>query len=601
VASLADLIRQARTAHVHRTVVLDGDYRQAQGWQLPTTASLSAAYEAVIERAEALAHEFGVLAQPVREAVAALAPVVDPAAGLDEVWAGYERAAGALRDVLDLRPHDDVCTVVATPDLLRILVPGSGDLDGAAFLAVIGEVHRRTRAAGHAPTVHQLVAEQATHTLLTGGARTGGPYRTWGTSGFRDHQTYMSVTDPGEGHLDGTLRDVRNLDGVIVHIEHLERGAEQDRSVVEPYRIPHPHAVARIRLALGDDAPSSSYVGRPVFETDAEKGMLKTVHTVAAACSELFSDGLSECKIAIEGVTTTQAIRFMRALSAAVRRDRFTQVLSAAFNLNTPLTDDRRGRPLSRWAGSPRLSAGLVGIEITRAGRFDKVTWDGTADSYPSGCVLEQLAFDEALSLVHLAHSAGLLTYYSAGFRFEHLPRAVYTGVDGVGVGGAQILRYMDKATGHHGPFVPDNIRRILAVRDEAAADPRGRAAALLSRLDRMHYELSLDVGDVARRQRLFGLLRTGEPTPAALGAMLDELRHVEELPPDTAHPLRSWVHRLEQGGARTVFAATVPHCNAVLRRLSAAARRNDLEHLSEQLTALHDGVTGSQVQQDAA
>jgi uncharacterized protein (UPF0264 family) len=274
----------------------------------------------------------------------------------------------------------------------------------------------------------------------------------------------MSVTDPGEGHLDGTLRDSRYLDGVIVHIEHLERGAHQDRDAVEPYRIPFPHMVGRVRLALGDDAPSSSYVGRPVFETNAEAGMLKTVHTVAAACSELFAEGLTECKIAIEGITATQAIQFMRALSAAVRRDRFSQVLSAAFNLNTAIPDDRPAG-LTREPVSPRFAAGLLGIELALAGGFDKVTWDGTGDSYPSGCVLEQISASEALTLVHLAHEAGLLTYFSAGFRFQHLPRAVETGVDGVGVGGAQILRYMDKATGHHGPFVPENIGCILATR----------------------------------------------------------------------------------------------------------------------------------------
>jgi hypothetical protein len=37
------------------------------------------------------------------------------------------------------------------------------------------------------------------------------------------------------------------------------------------------------------------------------------------------------------------------------------------------------------------------------------------------------------------------------------LQDAVYTGVDGIGLGGAQILRYMDKQTGMHGPYVSYN------------------------------------------------------------------------------------------------------------------------------------------------
>ena len=41
----------------------------------------------------------------------------------------------------------------------------------------------------------------------------------------------------------------------------------------------------------------------------------------------------------------------------------------------------------------------------------------------------------------------------SAGFKFGgHIPQAVFAGTDGIGIGGAQILRYMDHSTGHQGP-----------------------------------------------------------------------------------------------------------------------------------------------------
>jgi hypothetical protein len=39
-------------------------------------------------------------------------------------------------------------------------------------------------------------------------------------------------------------------------------------------------------------------------------------------------------------------------------------------------------------------------------------------------------------------------------FKFQHIADAVYAGVDGIGIGGAQILRYMDYETGMHGPYV---------------------------------------------------------------------------------------------------------------------------------------------------
>src|SRR5699024_4637476 len=115
------------------------------------------------------------------------------------------------------------------------------------------------------------------------------------------------------------------------------------------------------------------------------------------------------------------------------------------FNINAPLLDDRpevvsvTGEP--RWARTQR-EIGLLGVEIAAAAGFDKVTWDGTADTYPSRCITDQLTKPVAVELVHRAHEAGLLTYYSAGFRFSNIPDAVTTGVDGIGIGGAQILRY---------------------------------------------------------------------------------------------------------------------------------------------------------------
>ena len=120
---------------------------------------------------------------------------------------------------------------------------------------------------------------------------------------------------------------------------------------------------------------------------------------------------------------------------------------------------------------------------------------------------MEPLTHAEALELVHRAHERGLRTYFSAGFRFPHIPLAVYTGVDGVGIGGAQILRYMDSRTGYHGPFQPENITRILAIRDEAAHSPLGRAAALLARLDWLHSQDRLNEHQEQYRAELYDAL----------------------------------------------------------------------------------------------
>jgi hypothetical protein len=135
------------------------------------------------------------------------------------------------------------------------------------------------------------------------------------------------------------------------------------------------------------------------------------------------------------------------------------------------------------------------------------VTWDGSADTYPSIPVMEQISHATAVELVHRAHERGLLTYFSAGFRLPQIAAAVYAGVDGVGIGGAQILRYMDSDTGFHGPFQPENIPAILAARDEAASSPLGRAAALLARLDWLSSQGKLTDAQEQQREELFQAL----------------------------------------------------------------------------------------------
>ena len=339
-------------------------------------------------------------------------------------------------------------------------------------------------------TRREKLAIHTAHEALANGARLHLPYKPLPVPGFGDTQTYMSVTDPGEGHIAGTTTREDWLRGVLVHVEHLERG-HQDRESVESYRIPRILNVAKVRLHVAGRAPVTSFIGRPMFDSGKfHLDLWKTVQTMAGTCTAMFQLGVAECKVAMERMTASQIVEFMRCLRTNILRDARTQLLSAAFNLNTPILDDRAGG--SRLV-TGRKEIGLLGIELVKAGGFDKVTWDGSADTYPSIPVMEQLSHAEALELVHRAHERGLRTYFSAGFRFPHIPLAVYTGVDGVGIGGAQILRYMDSQTGYHGPFQPENISRILAIRDEAARSPLGRAAALLARLDWMASQGRLD------------------------------------------------------------------------------------------------------------
>lgn len=283
----------------------------------------------------------------------------------------------------------------------------------------------------------------------------------------------MSLTDPGEGHIFGTTRQSSWMKGAIVHVERkprcptfrldptidnpssdLERPQNLSRSCIESYRIPSILDFARTRLHTGRGAPTTYFVGRALRDSAAgsfEHDFVKVVNTTAAAASAAFQLGAAECKVAMDGLSAREMVRYMRALAAHAMRSH-RQYFSAAFNLNGPLVDDLA-------LGGPRIlleqmDIGRRAVELAALGGFNKVTWDGAADTYPSRCIMDQLGFQNGLELVHRAHSAGLITYMSAGFKFHNIKDAVVTGVDGIGIGGAQILRCMDGVSGMHGPYV---------------------------------------------------------------------------------------------------------------------------------------------------
>lgn len=476
---------------------------------------------------------------------------------------------------------------------------------GTDFLGSVSAFLTASRDNRSAASADEKLAVRLAYTAINDGEQLRLPAKPWGSPGFRDVQTYMSVTDPGEGHLLGTTRERSYLNGVIVHVEHLERGIEQSREEVEPYRIPIPRIITRVRLHTGFEAPVSSYVGRPMFEGSVRDSMLKTVHTTAAACSALFADGITECKLAIERMTATEAVEFMGSIVGNVRRNRHRQVLSAAFNLNTPLLDDRSetmrangGRPL---LVEDRFAIGSLGIELAAAAGFDKVTWDGTADTYPSRCVIEQLAFEQAVTLVHRAHEAGLLTYFSAGFRFSHIADITWTGTDGVGVGGAQILRFMDKKTGHHGPFKPANITEILRHRDAAAETALGRGAVALARLDQMCFEKSITVELDAAREELF--LAQALRDEAAVAAVLERIGEVATAPSTDELPVLASARRLLEAGHRSLAAAahTEEDWTRELGRLERALKAGDADWAAELLAAARNHLVEAAARIDAS
>ena len=385
-------------------------------------------------------------------------------------------------------------------------------LDGSGFLNLISCLFENQRHEQRLPFFDEYVSLQMAFYIISKQGFINSDIVPWGNSGFREIQTQASITDPGMGHIVGTTENLGNLNGTNVHIEFLERGKQNNREKVEPYRLPDLRKIAEVKLLTGRDTSVSSYVGRPMFEDSFDNSFIKTVHTTISVCSSIFMNGLSECKVAIERMTTTQAIKFMKAVSSNVIRDRSTQILAAAFCINYPIIDNRPN-VLEHHGGKPikvykRMDLAKLGIELAKDGGFEKVTFDGTANEYPSLPIMEQLGFKNALELVHLAHEKGLITYFSAGFRFKHLHDIVLNGTDGIGLGGAQILRYMDFSNGYQGPFKKENIEKILEINKKASNTLLGKGSLLLCRLDEMFYEKSISEKENIDRDVLFNALQ---------------------------------------------------------------------------------------------
>jgi hypothetical protein len=447
-------------------------------------------------------------------------------------------ALDALRVYHDLVDLPDTAgtpeAVHFSADRLRVYVTVTTgrDTDGD-FLASMSELVAQARTLRRP----MIASEQAALDVADWKLRAARPLRTYfaclGTSGFREIQTWLSLADPGPDHVRITTWDNALLRGNIVHVEYIDRDMIADKEKIEPYRLPASWHAARVRLRVGTEAPCTAFIGRPIFENHAgaasisneafEMDLLKTVHMHASACTAMFVNGIADCKIAIERMTAAQAVRFMRAVSGNVLRDPDRQTLSAAFNLNTPIDVVENGvRSVIRG----RFEIGKKGIELARAGGFEKVTWDGASSEVPSKPLVEQITHEELTDLVHFAHENGLETYISAGMVAEHMRNAVFAGIDGVGIGTS--MHYVDPKTKLMGALKPEAIRAALAVRDEAAAHPLGRAAKALARVDQMHFEGSLLPAEESERARLHEAVRSKDEAKAR--ASLDQLKRTESL-----------------------------------------------------------------------
>jgi hypothetical protein len=334
----------------------------------------------------------------------------------------------------------------------------------------------------------------------------------------------------------------------------------------------------------------TAYIGRPVFENrspgagSADKpfeafhiDLLKAAHMTSSACSVMFANGIADCKVAIERMSAAQALEFMRAVAGNVLRDRYRQRLSAAFNIRTPIFDDRE-------VGDGRLvrdpfEIARLGVQLAHHGGFEKVTWDGASGEVPSRPFTDQLTHEQLVTVIHEAHELGLETYISAGMKGQHMRPAAHAGVGGVGIGTS--LHYRDESTGLMGALRPESIREVLRTRDEAEQDAFGLAARLLARLDRMHFEGSLLETFQPQRRALFDALV--EEDARNCDRLRTALGEIEALPVDKDHPLvessRRRLTAMRSGRRARDMAHDVPDTQ---ERLERALRKRDLATLEE-------------------
>ncbi|KAK7104512.1 uncharacterized protein [Littorina saxatilis] len=474
-------------------------------------------------------------------------------------------------------------SVAVEDEVNSLLLTWDADKFCSELLTTVSTVCQALRDERRQPTPDEYLAFQLAYHLLDKGQQmTNTKHRPLGSPGFRPHvQTQLALTDSGYGHVLGTTRRSDWLQGVVVHVQHV--GSLEGDSDLAPSLFDF----GKVRLHVGDAAPTTFFVSRrlghkgekltsEVWEAELSRMVQLTANSISAA----FYQGAAACHVSMAGLTTSQAAAFMSQLRPHVHRERHLQTLSAVWDLGTPLTDDYEAEEGVGPEATPTARRTKVieephhiarrAIEITLVGGFDQVTWysscdenASTASENPDGitressqaqasqsdkstCVLRSLAASQILSLVHLAHSRGLLTYFTGGVTCADIHPAVLGGVDGVGVGGVGMLHHANTGRNtkeRHGPFMEENIPQVLACRDESAITMKGRGAHLLARLDTMFFEGSLASAENAMRSQLFNAIV--DEDEGIIKSILTKFQDVMQLRSEFGHPIMGTANRL--------------------------------------------------------
>ncbi|MGZ2224547.1 hypothetical protein [Glutamicibacter nicotianae] len=233
---LGDLIARA-DAHLTRERYTDDTFTKDDSYRLRGHESFGESHCRVAKELDGFSRRFKDQEVLVKAFAAVLSAVRRDSPSLVETGLSYRAALEAFRDEFEPAASAPLAQVAITDEgisaWVNLLHPvqASGD---QRFLAAITQLLELRRNSGDHLTPDERIAVRAAYWLIDRGVQIPTSYPIWGTSGFRDVQTYASITDPGEGHLAGTVLRQENLHGVIVHVEHLERGVDRSREELEP-------------------------------------------------------------------------------------------------------------------------------------------------------------------------------------------------------------------------------------------------------------------------------------------------------------------------------------------------------------------------------
>ena len=109
----------------------------------------------------------------------------------------------------------------------------------------------------------------------------------------------------------------------------------------------------------------------------------------------------------MDGLTTSQMVKYMQGLAGNTLRASGRQFLSCAWNLNVTIVDDLP--PYS--TDKPRIlteqmDIGRRAIEVASLGGFDKVTWDGASDKCEKQSATHWLRLVPESTFFRLTHPA---------------------------------------------------------------------------------------------------------------------------------------------------------------------------------------------------